>query len=307
MANRIMLGLSYPNDPHSSYEIYGLDTECHEELETQLAPGAKAASDTEFMTKMRIEGSMKGQGNPSLGGHIIKPLDALVRGGFLFLEDPVEDAVKDPGAMARPGEVLVSDDNSVGMVATLITRRKAAWRELQRHDLQRARVPLHCLHSRPQGALAASPFHAQRLRSFIKTIRSGDIDQLCPTVTPINAKEFYGFEKMSLFACLLRPDVPDVQLQQQYRMIPQIAEFPNAELCNGRLMTAPRCREFQMTVSQSYGVKRGDCLFVMNSSLWRRRSAPSKFNPKYISEVADLALALIKAGMSQKDIMILLY
>lgn len=33
IANRIMLGLSYQNDPHSSDEIYGLDTDYQEELE----------------------------------------------------------------------------------------------------------------------------------------------------------------------------------------------------------------------------------------------------------------------------------
>ncbi|KAB8276586.1 hypothetical protein BDV30DRAFT_235657 [Aspergillus minisclerotigenes] len=180
IANRIMLGLSYSNDAHGSNEIYGLDTEYQEELETQLAPGAKAASATQFMTKLHpglgglgisdekfnllrssSEASMKSQGNPSLGGHIIKPpehaeclgssslecedkemillwtfltyQEALVRGGFLFLEDVVEDAVEEPGAMARPGEALASDDNSVSIVATLISGRKVAWRELQRY------------------------------------------------------------------------------------------------------------------------------------------------------------------------------
>ncbi|KAB8210135.1 hypothetical protein BDV34DRAFT_220732 [Aspergillus parasiticus] len=213
IANRIMLRLSYPNDPHGSDEIYGLDTDYQEELETQLAPGAKAASDTEFMAKLRpdlgrlgisdeefnllrssIEGFMKSQGNPSLGGHIIKPLEHAkclgssrlegedemillwtfltyqetpVREGFLLLEDAVEDAVEDPGAMARPGEALVSDDNSVSMVATLITRRKEAWRELQRYYMHRARLALHCLHNWPQGAPVASPLQGNNRGGFL--------------------------------------------------------------------------------------------------------------------------------------------
>ncbi|GMG08422.1 unnamed protein product [Aspergillus oryzae] len=184
-----MLGLSYPNDPDAAS-----DTEFMTKMSPEL--GRLGISDEEFnLLRSSIEDSMKGQGNPSLGGHIIKPLEhakclgsnslecedkemillwtfltyqeALVRGGFLFLEDVVEDAVEEPGAMARPGEALGSDDNSVCMVATLITGRKVVWRELQRYYMQRVQVVLHYLHSWPQGAPAASPLHGNNRRGFI--------------------------------------------------------------------------------------------------------------------------------------------
>ncbi|KAK6811248.1 hypothetical protein RU639_013016 [Aspergillus parasiticus] len=280
-----MLRLSYPNDPHGSDEIYGLDTDYQEELETQLAPGAKAASDTEIMANLRpdlgrlgisdeefnllrssIEGFMKSQGNPSLGGQIIKPLEHAkclgssrlegedeemillwtfltyqetpVREGFLLLEDAVEDAVEDPGAMARPGEALVSDDNSLTEPTVI------------------------------NGI-------ALKLGSIKKTILSGEIDQLGQTVPFINANKFYYSENMSLFARLLHLGVPNAQLSQQYRMTPQVAEPPNAEFYNGRLVTASTadtpCRGLQMTTSQRYGEQRDDCFMsVKNSNLWHR-------------------------------------
>ncbi|GMF77045.1 hypothetical protein BDV35DRAFT_398626 [Aspergillus flavus] len=129
-------------------------------------------------------------------------------------------------------------------------------------------------------------------------------------MTSINSNEFYDSERMFHISRLLLLGVPGVQPLQQYRMIPQIAEFPNAEFYGGRLVAAPIAdtpwRGLQMATSQHYGVKRDDCFMsVMNCSLWRRRSAPSMFNLEYIREVADLALALIKAGMSQKKVMIL--
>ncbi|RAQ67150.1 hypothetical protein COH21_008550 [Aspergillus flavus] len=260
--------------------------------------GRLGISDEEFnLLRSSIEGFMKSQGNPSLGGPIIKPLEHAkclgssrlegeveemillwtfltyqktpFRGGFLVLEDAVEDAVEEPGAMARHGEALVSDDNPVSMVATLITRRKEALRELQRYYMHTARLALHCLHSWPQGAPVASPLHGNNRGGFPA---HGTNNQLGQTVPFINANEFNDSENMSLFARLLHLGVPNAQPSQQYRMTPQVAELPNAGFYNGRLVTASTtdtpCRGLQMATSQCYRVQRDDCFMsVKNSKL----------------------------------------
>ncbi|KAE8347317.1 hypothetical protein BDV24DRAFT_157612 [Aspergillus arachidicola] len=198
--------------------------------------GRLGISDEEFnLLRSSIEGSMKSQDNPSLGRHIIKPLEHTkclgssrlegedeemvllwtflayqetpVRGGFLLSEDAVEDAVEEPGAMARPGEALVSDDNSVRL--DLLCTTSTAGRKL----LQWLRPSTAII---DETSLLTDPTVingiALKLGSIKKIILSGDIDQLGPTVPFINANEFYDSENMSLFARLLHLGVPNAQL-----------------------------------------------------------------------------------------------
>ncbi|KAB8214229.1 hypothetical protein BDV33DRAFT_209471 [Aspergillus novoparasiticus] len=208
-----MRALSYPNGPHGSDEIYGLDTEYQEELKTQLAPGAKAASDTEFMTNMR----------PDLGLDLLCTASTAGRKLLQWL---------------HPSTAIIEEASQV----TELTMINGI---------------------------------ALKLGFIKKIMLSGDIDQLGPTVPFVNDNEFYDSKNMSLFARLLHLGVPNAQLSQQYRMTPQVAELPNAEFYNGRLVTASTadtpCRGLQMATSQRYGVQRDDCFMsVMNSNLWSR-------------------------------------
>ncbi|KAE8138859.1 P-loop containing nucleoside triphosphate hydrolase protein [Aspergillus pseudotamarii] len=323
----------------------GSDTEFVSKIRSDL--GQLGISDEEFnLLRSSVESSTSKENKLSLGHHIIQRLDyakwlgsrwlesedeevillwtfltyqeALARRGFLFLEDVSEGAADYRRAVVNAADTLVGED-SAEMLANLITRRKAAWRELQRFYLKRARIVL-CTAS-TAGRKEASQLTeatavngiARYLGSVKKIVLSGDIRQLGPTVTSIYANEFYDFEKLSLFERLLSQDVPDVKLLRQYRMTPQIAQFPNKEFYGDRLVTDPtadtHCMEFQAVMKERYGVKSGDCYFlsITHSSLWRRRNASSMFNPEYVAEVTELARAFINASICQEDILILSY
>ncbi|KNG81060.1 hypothetical protein ANOM_010962 [Aspergillus nomiae NRRL 13137] len=258
ISNRIVKALQFQNDPQGADGIFQFDTEYHEEAETQFAPRIQAVSDTEFVMKIRsdlgqmeiadqqftllrlsIEASTTQQNGLSLGSHIIKRLEyakwlgpgwlgsddnemvplwtfltyqeALARRGFLFLEDVVED----PSVMADAGD-------SAYMLATLVSRRKGAWRELQQFNLQKARVVL-CTASTagrkllrgfwPLTVLVEEASQltetltvngiARILGSVKKAVLSGEIKQLGPTVPSRNADEFYDSETLPFFARFL--------------------------------------------------------------------------------------------------------
>ena len=79
----------------------------------------------------------------------------------------------------------------------------------------------------------------------------GDHVQLRPTVTPLG--QAYGYD-VSLFERLYmesdRPDVAKVLLDTQYRMHPQIAEFPSERFYNGKLLCGAAPGDRTITESQ---------------------------------------------------------
>ncbi|KAE8400535.1 P-loop containing nucleoside triphosphate hydrolase protein [Aspergillus pseudonomiae] len=305
ISNRTVKALQFQNDPQGADGIFRLDTEYHEEAETQFAPRIQAVSDTEFVMKIRsdlgqmgiadqqftllrliIEASTTQQNGLSLGSHIIKRLEyakwlgsgwlgtdddemvllwtfltyqeALAQRGFLFLGDVVED----PSVMANAGD-------SADMLATLFYLQKArvvlCTASTAGRKLLRGFWPLTVLVEKASQLTETSTVNgiARILGSVKKAVLSGEIKQLGPTVTSINADEFYDSETLPFFARLLSQGIPD------------IAEFSSQELYDGSLVTHPtadrHCEAFQA----------------------------------YVSEMTNLVLAFVKADLTAQDLMIL--
>ncbi|PIG89627.1 hypothetical protein AARAC_008933 [Aspergillus arachidicola] len=265
--------------------------------------GRLGISDEVFnLLRSSIEGSMKSQDNPSLGRHIIKPLEHAKCLGSSRLEGEGEE-------MILLWTFLTYQETPVGenscywkTLLRMQLKSPVQWQDLERHSCRMTilgptctGLDLLCTASTAgrklrqwlrsstaiieEASLLTEPTvingRALKLGSIKKIILSGDIDQLGPTVPFINANEFYDSENMSPFARLLHLGVPNAQISQQYRMTPQGAELPNEEFYNARLVTASTadtpCRGLQMATSQRYGVQRDDFFMsVMNSNLWSR-------------------------------------
>lgn len=152
--------------------------------------------------------------------------------------------------------------------------------------------------------------------SLKKVILSGDNAQLPPTVTSLNANEFFESEKMSLFERLILSGHSAVRLQLQHRMHPDIAQFVSQEFYDGSLINHSSCRErkavqwFQNFMGKLVPkCAKGSSYFISaeGSTLWTRRGGTSMFNPEYISAVGWLVQRLVDDGCPQEHILILSY
>ncbi|GAB1206090.1 hypothetical protein APSETT445_004771 [Aspergillus pseudonomiae] len=245
ISNRTVKALQFQNDPQGADGIFRLDTEYHEEAETQFAPRIQAVSDTEFVMKIRsdlgqmgitdqqftllrlsIEASTTQQNGLSLGSHIIKRLEYAkwLGSGWLGSDDEMVllwTFLTYQEALARRGFLFLEDvvedpsvmanaGDSADMLATLHAGRK----------LLRDFWPLTVLVEEASQLMETSMVNgiARILGSVKKAVLSGEIKQLGPTATSIKADEFYESETLPFFARLLSQGIPDVRLLQQYWM-----------------------------------------------------------------------------------------
>ncbi|KAI9038592.1 uncharacterized protein KD926_010637 [Aspergillus affinis] len=168
----------------------------------------------------------------------------LAKRGVLFSEST--DIPSLNLQVRRPGLLLQEDPEDV--MKRLNSEYNRAWFDLQEFYVKNSRIILCTSSTAGRKALrgfapeiilleeATQITESVAVNSFIryyrsakKVILSGDVAQLPPTVTSFGKNEAYEAERLSLFERFLKTGVRHVRLRTQYRMHPDIAEFPNRE------------------------------------------------------------------------------
>ncbi|KAJ5826300.1 hypothetical protein N7474_003438 [Penicillium riverlandense] len=208
------------------------------------------------------------------------------------------------------------------------------WVELQKSYLEKAKVVLCTASTAGRGILrtfkpayvlveeASQLSEAECLNGIMagvpslqKIVLSGDKQQLPPTVISKNRNECYFWEKESLFERLIRSGHPHVELNVQYRMAPDIAEFVSKQFYNGRLTTdptsaqSPKIKHWADTMKDLLRCSAGNSfsVSVANTTVLKRLGGSSLVNPEYVSYVGELVQKVLKKGCAENRLMILSY
>lgn len=252
----------------------------------------------------------------------------LAQRGVLFFEAADTASVD---IQAKTSSSLL-DEDPVEILKRLNAQYKRAWLELQEFYVKSASIILCTASTAGRKALRGfepkivivdeasqvaesvvlSPM-IRFYRSVRKIILCGDVAQLPPTITSSGKNEAYAQERLSLFERFLITGVHHVSLKAQYRMHPDIAEFVSRGFYQGTLrnsyLKGETFRGLKDIMERRYGVARGNSYFisVTNSTLCRRKSGTSFFNPQYIVLIANFVKEFVEAGCPSDQIMVLSY
>ena len=155
---------------------------------------------------------------------------------------------------------------------------------------------------------------------LLATVLAGDIRQLGPWNMAKHYDEFSEFSEMSALSLLEKKDWRIHRLKMQYRMAPEIVQWPSYKFYGGRLETAPSTQAdndwrkmFRKMSMEQYGIRPtqgGSEYFhinVENSLSLVGRNSTSLANSAHAQVSAEVVDKLIRQGASAKDITILVY
>lgn len=239
------------------------------------------------------------------------------------------------GAVATGSRPTNPDSTTFGLsVAMLTAQQKALWLQLQELYLEDARLVFCTASTAGRKALrrfqpsylivegASQMVESQTLNAIMpnysslkKVVLTGDLAQLAPTVLSVGNSECSNLEQVSFFERMIKTGYPYIQLNLQYRMAPDIGTFVSDAFYDSHLSTHPSCvnrpraQTFSREIVRLFNCEPGYSFFlsVNKSSLWRRKGLKSILNPEYIDQICSLVDELWKAGVEEKDILVLSY
>ncbi|CAG7976130.1 unnamed protein product [Penicillium salamii] len=229
---------------------------------------------------------------------------------------------------------LCGPDNTFESVRALTNQLKTLWLTLQELYLNDARIVFCTASTSSRKVLrgfqphyliieeASQLVESQSLNpimrnysSLKKIILSGDAAQLPPTVLSSGSNECFNLEQVSFFERMIKTGHPDIQLNIQYRMAPDISEHVSQAFYGSNLITDPSCvarpnaQLFAQNIARMFDrkLRPGSSFFlsVDNTSLWRRKGDTSFINPEYVDQICFVVKKLCKAGVKEEDILLL--
>ena len=208
----------------------------------------------------------------------------------------------------------------------IVRETSKVWRNLQSFYLKHAKI-VFCT-AQTAGRRILKLFRAQRviveeagqldepntLNSFVrsystlrKVILSGDEFQLPPTVISHNLNEAALYRKVSLLERLVNSGVEVIELNVQFRMDPNIANFISRQFYKSRILNANSTRNRGSTEHFKQWVKHyaeknnksispASSLFISvnNSDVMRRKGSTSPCNPAYIERTHDVVMDFLR-------------
>ena len=156
--------------------------------------------------------------------------------------------------------------------------------------------------------------------SLIALFGFGDPRQLPPTLQAASFNEMLNSARISMLANWVDKKNPFNFLNVQYRMNPEIADFPNRQFYDGAMMNHPSTfidnatRRAARAISLEFGIKgpngKGSCVRVVDVPLSCSRieaGGTSLLNYAHVEAIRDELRLALEKGVDPKDITVLVW